>query len=74
MTIAYQILHQAYQEGHLIFVKSEKQEEQISKLIDDNKAANTTIVGLKADLISGASENSNNSFNNRPINKLLFNL
>ena len=62
LTVAHQKLHQAYQEGRLIFVKSEKQEEQISKLIEDNKVANKTIVELKADLISGASENFKQQF------------
>ena len=56
-TLTRQKLQQALQEGRLIFVKSEKQEEQIAKLIEENKVANQTIVGLKADIASGASEN-----------------
>ena len=38
LTIAKQELQAAYQEGRLLFTKSEKQEENINKLIDDNKA------------------------------------
>ena len=62
MTIAQQQLKAAYQEGRLLFVKVEKQEAQITKLIEDNKAANKTIVELKADIIAGASENFQKQF------------
>ncbi len=55
MTIAQQQLKAAYQEGRLFFVKVEKQEARITKLIEDNKVANKTIVELKAQLDSGAS-------------------
>ena len=62
MTIAQQQLKAAYQECRLLFVKVEKQEAQITKLIEDNKAANKTIVELKADIIAGASENFQKQF------------
>ena len=57
MTLAQQKLNSAFQEGRLLFVKVEKQEAHIAQLIEDNKAANKTIVELKADIISGAFEN-----------------
>ncbi len=44
LTIANQKLQSAYQEGRLIYVKSEKQEEQINKLIEDNKVAKKKVV------------------------------
>ena len=57
MTLAQQRINSAFQEGRLLYVKVEKQEAQIAQLIEDNKVANKTIVDLKADIISGASEN-----------------
>ena len=57
VTIAQQKLNSAFRKGRLLFVKVEKQEAQITQLIEDNKAANKTIVELKADIIAGASEN-----------------
>ena len=55
LTIANQKLQSAYQEGRLIYVKSEKQEEQINKLIEDNKMAKKKVVDLEAELIAGTS-------------------
>ena len=44
LTIAKQELQAAYQEGRLIFAKAEKQEGQINKLADDNKAMKRKVV------------------------------
>jgi len=61
-TIAQQRIKSAFQEGRLLFVKVEKQDAQIAQLIEDNKVANKTIAELKAQVISGASDNFQQQF------------
>ena len=57
LTLARQELQAAYHEGRLLYVKSEKQEEQNNKLTTDNKAMKKRVVDLEADIISGSSAN-----------------
>ena len=62
LTIAQQELQAAYQERRLLFDKAEKQEEQINKLINDNKAMKKKVVDLEADVIAGSSTNFQQQF------------
>ena len=62
LTIAKQELQAAYQEGRLLYTKSEKQEENINKLLEDNKATKKKVVDLEAERIAGTSANFQKQF------------